>query len=94
MSKITQEALRAAGWHEIHWNAQCNGGFYEYLLNAEARSTISVSFGEYLPEYLQVVWIKTQGSRIALLHVNTLDDLATLCQFMTGEKHEFNQQRS
>jgi hypothetical protein len=28
------------------------------------------------------------------IHVDTLDDLATLCQFMTGEKHEFNQQGS
>ena len=93
---ITPEALQTAGFYEIHWNPNYNGGYFEYRLHAYERpgATVSITFGDRLPDYPFMVWLATVGNRIGLPHVTTLEDLETLCWFLTGTRPALYAKRS
>lgn len=92
--EITPEKLAALKWKKTHWNANYNGGWFEFWRQVstgqQAVMKLSVRFDNdprYGRRYMvYIVSGRLGSSYIALWNIVTMEQLTTLYRLLKGAK--------
>jgi hypothetical protein len=89
---MTPKQLEAIGCKKIHWNANCNGGYFEYYIPVwgdglgyrDARLSVVFKDDRY-PDVPFMVWLVIPQSRVPMKGVKTIAQFKKVHEFWMGK---------